>query len=137
MALLQIAEPGQSSLPHQHKLAVGIDLGTTNSLVASVQSGLPTILKDMDEHKLVPSIVYYGKNETKVGHEALPYLSTDAKNTIVSVKRFMGHAGDLQSHLLTSKSNPVMRENYLASSPSLAFENFIPANSPMNPPMIV
>ena len=50
MALLQIAEPGQSTLPHQHKLAVGIDLGTTNSLVASVQSGLPTILKDMDEH---------------------------------------------------------------------------------------
>ena len=97
MALLQIAEPGQSTLPHQHKLAVGIDLGTTNSLVASVQSGLPTILKDMDEHKLVPSIVYYGKNETKVGQEALPYLSTDAKNTIVSVKRFMGHAlSDIQ-----------------------------------------
>ena len=97
MALLQIAEPGQSTLPHQHKLAVGIDLGTTNSLVATVQSGLPTILKDMDEHKLVPSIVYYGKNETKVGHEALPYLSTDAKNTIVSVKRFMGHAlSDIQ-----------------------------------------
>ena len=92
MALLQIAEPGQSTLPHQHKLAVGIDLGTTNSLVATVQSGLPTILKDMDEHKLIPSIVYYGENETKVGQEALPYLSTDAKNTIVSVKRFMGHA---------------------------------------------
>ena len=89
MALLQIAEPGQSTLPHQHKLAVGIDLGTTNSLVASVQSGLPTILKDMDEHKLIPSIVYYGNNETKIGQAALPYLSTDAKNTIVSVKRFM------------------------------------------------
>ena len=97
MALLQIAEPGQSTLPHQHKLAVGIDLGTTNSLVATVQSGLPTILRDMDEHKLIPSIVYYGKNETKVGQEALPYLSTDAKNTIVSVKRFMGHAlSDIQ-----------------------------------------
>ena len=93
MALLQIAEPGQSTLPHQHKLAVGIDLGTTNSLVATIQSGLPTILKDMNEHKLIPSIVYYSKNETKVGHEALSYLSTDAKNTIVSVKIFIlgGH----------------------------------------------
>ncbi|MEY3746517.1 MAG: DnaK-like molecular chaperone specific for IscU [Pseudomonadota bacterium] len=97
MALLQIAEPGQSTLPHQHKLAVGIDLGTTNSLVATVQSGLPIILKDINEHKLIPSIVYYGKNEIKVGQEALPYLSTDAKNTIVSVKRFMGHAlSDIQ-----------------------------------------
>jgi len=91
MALLQIAEPGQSTLPHQHKLAVGIDLGTTNSLVASLQSGLPTILKDTDGNALIPSIVYYGQHNVKVGHEALPYLSTDAKNTIVSVKRFMGH----------------------------------------------
>ena len=98
MALLQIAEPGQSTLPHQHKLAVGIDLGTTNSLVATVQSGLPVILKDMDENSLIPSIVYYGKNETKVGHEALPYLSKDAMNTIVSVKRFMGHTrSDIQN----------------------------------------
>ena len=91
MALLQISEPGQSTLPHEHKLAVGIDLGTTNSLVASVQSGLPTILKDANGNSLIPSIVYYGQNNIKVGHEALPYLSTDAKNTIVSVKRFMGH----------------------------------------------
>ena len=98
MALLQIAEPGQSTLPHQHKLAVGIDLGTTNSLVATVQSGLPVILKDVDENSLIPSIVYYGKNETKVGHEALPYLSKDAMNTIVSVKRFMGHTrSDIQN----------------------------------------
>ena len=97
MALLQIAEPGQSTLPHQHKLAVGIDLGTTNSLVATVQSGMPTILKDPDGKSLIPSIVYYGKNETKVGHEALSYLATDAMNTIVSVKRFMGHAqSDIQ-----------------------------------------
>lgn len=97
MALLQIAEPGQSSLPHQHKLAVGIDLGTTNSLVATVQSGLPTILKDTDGNSLIPSIVYYGKNTIKVGHEAVSYLSTDAKNTIVSVKRFMGHTrSDIQ-----------------------------------------
>ena len=97
MALLQISEPGQSTLPHQHKLAVGIDLGTTNSLVATVQSGMPLILKDQDGKSLIPSIVYYGKKEIKVGHEALNYLSTDAKNTIVSVKRFMGHAqSDIQ-----------------------------------------
>ena len=97
MALLQIAEPGQSTLPHQHKLAVGIDLGTTNSLVATVQSGLPTTLKDLDGNALIPSIVYYGQHSMKVGHEALPYLSTDAKNTIVSVKRFMGHTrSDIQ-----------------------------------------
>ncbi|MFZ9614879.1 MAG: Hsp70 family protein, partial [Candidatus Methylopumilus sp.] len=97
MALLQIAEPEQSTLPHQHKLAVGIDLGTTNSLVATVQSGMPTILKGPDGKSLIPSIVYYGKNETKVGHEALSYLATDAMNTIVSVKRFMGHAqSDIQ-----------------------------------------
>lgn len=97
MALLQIAEPGQSTLPHQHKLAVGIDLGTTNSLVATVQSGLPTTLKDLDGNTLIPSIVYYGQHSMKVGHEALPYLSTDAKNTIVSVKRFMGHTrSDIQ-----------------------------------------
>ena len=97
MALLQISEPGQSTLPHEHKLAVGIDLGTTNSLVASVQSGLPTILKDANGNSLIPSIVYYGQNNIKVGHEALSYLSTDAKNTIVSVKRFMGHTkSDIQ-----------------------------------------
>lgn len=92
MALLQIAEPGQSTLPHQHKLSIGIDLGTTNSLVASVQSGLPTILKDKDDHVLIPSVVHYGKNITHVGHDALPFLLTDAKNTIVSVKRFMGQS---------------------------------------------
>lgn len=97
MALLQIAEPGQSTLPHEHKLAVGIDLGTTNSLVATVQSGLPTILKDANGNSLIPSIVYYGQNNIKVGHDALSYLSTDAKNTIVSVKRFMGHTkSDIQ-----------------------------------------
>jgi len=92
MALLQIAEPGQSTLPHQHKLSIGIDLGTTNSLVATVQSGLATILKDQDDHVLIPSVVHYGKNITHVGHDALPFLLTDAKNTIMSVKRFMGQS---------------------------------------------
>ena len=97
MALLQIAEPGQSTLPHQHKLSVGIDLGTTNSLVATVQSGLASILKDIEGHELIPSVVHYGQNVTHVGHDALPFLLTDAKNTIVSVKRFMGQSlNDIQ-----------------------------------------
>jgi molecular chaperone HscA len=91
MALLQIAEPGQSTLPHQHKLAVGIDLGTTNSLVATVLSGLPTILKDSDGHALIPSIVHYGSDTMHVGHDAIPFLNQDTQNTIVSAKRFMGH----------------------------------------------
>lgn len=91
MALLQISEPGESLLPHQHKLAIGIDLGTTNSLVAIVQSGMPHVLKDSNDQGLIPSIVHYGPHETHVGHDAIPYLTQDAKHTIVSVKRFMGH----------------------------------------------
>lgn len=63
MALLQIAEPGQTAAPHQHRLAVGIDLGTTNSLVAAVRSGQATILNDEQDRSLVPSVVYYGENE--------------------------------------------------------------------------
>lgn len=63
MALLQIAEPGQTAAPHQHRLAVGIDLGTTNSLVAAVRSGQATILNDEQDRSLVPSVVYYGENK--------------------------------------------------------------------------
>ena len=63
MALLQIAEPGQTAAAHQHRLAVGIDLGTTNSLVAAVRSGQATILNDEQDRSLVPSVVYYGENE--------------------------------------------------------------------------
>ncbi len=61
MALLQIAEPGQSAAPHEHKLAVGIDLGTTNTLVASVRSGTATTLNDLDGQALIPSVVHYAK----------------------------------------------------------------------------
>ena len=63
MALLQIAEPGQSSNPHEHRIGIGIDLGTTNSLVATVRSGVPKILQDQHDHTLLPSIVNYGKDE--------------------------------------------------------------------------
>lgn len=91
MALLQISEPGMSTAPHQHRLAVGIDLGTTNSLVASVRSGSAEVLCDEDGHALLPSIVRYLPNgHAHIGHKAQAAQTTDPKNTIVSVKRFMG-----------------------------------------------
>ncbi len=91
MALLQISEPGQSTAPHQHKLAVGIDLGTTNSLVATVRSGMTSVLVDDDGHALLPSVVrYMPDGSTDVGYSAQAAQSLDPQNTIVSVKRFMG-----------------------------------------------
>ena len=91
MALLQISEPGQSTAPHQHKLAVGIDLGTTNSLVATVRSGLASVLVDDDGHALLPSVVRYMPNSSiDVGYSAQAAQSQDPSNTIVSAKRFMG-----------------------------------------------
>ncbi len=92
MALLQISEPGLSPAPHQHKLAVGIDLGTTNSLVATVRSGMSTVLHDEHGHALLPSVVRYLQDSIIVGHEAQAAQSLDPVNTIVSVKRFMGRA---------------------------------------------
>ena len=91
MALLQISEPGQSTAPHQHKLAVGIDLGTTNSLVATVRSGQATVLLDEDGHALLPSVVrYLPDGSIDVGYSAQAAQSNDPTNTIVSAKRFMG-----------------------------------------------
>jgi len=91
MALLQISEPGMSAAPHQHKLAVGIDLGTTNSLVATVRSGMSTVLQDDHGHALLPSVVRYAPNDAVVvGHDAQAQQSSDPANTIISVKRFMG-----------------------------------------------
>lgn len=91
MALLQIAEPGMSTAPHQHRLAVGIDLGTTNSLVATVRHGIPEVLDDEEGHALLPSIVRYLPNgHANIGHSAQAMQTIDPKNTIVSVKRFMG-----------------------------------------------
>lgn len=93
MALLQISEPGMSAAPHQHKLAVGIDLGTTNSLVATVRSGMSTVLQDDHGHALLPSVVRYAPDGSViVGHEAQAQQSADPTNTIVSVKRFMGRS---------------------------------------------
>ena len=91
MALLQISEPGMSAAPHQHKLAVGIDLGTTNSLVATVRSGLSNVLLDEYGHALLPSVVQYAaSDEVVVGYEAQAQQSLDPHNTILSAKRFMG-----------------------------------------------
>ncbi|PJJ18809.1 molecular chaperone HscA [Janthinobacterium sp. OK676] len=91
MALLQISEPGMSTAPHQHRLAVGIDLGTTNSLVATVRNSIPEVLNDEEGHSLLPSVVRYLPNgHANIGYKALSAQTTDPKNTIVSVKRFMG-----------------------------------------------
>ncbi|HEY4039461.1 MAG TPA: Fe-S protein assembly chaperone HscA [Burkholderiaceae bacterium] len=91
MALLQIAEPGLSSEPHQQRLAVGIDLGTTNSLVATVRHGLPQSIADEQGRVLLPSVVRFrGDDTSEVGHAAMTHQASDPRNTIVSVKRFMG-----------------------------------------------
>ncbi|RJG47608.1 Fe-S protein assembly chaperone HscA [Motilimonas pumila] len=92
MALLQIAEPGQSAAPHQRKLAVGIDLGTTNSLVASVRSGQAETLVNEAGIDIIPSVVHYGEEGVLVGQDAQALAISDAENTLVSVKRLMGKA---------------------------------------------
>ncbi|SIQ21404.1 Fe-S protein assembly chaperone HscA [Aquipseudomonas alcaligenes] len=90
MALLQIAEPGQSPQPHQRRLAVGIDLGTTNSLVAAVRSGLSSPLADAAGRVILPSAVRYHADHVEVGHEAKAAAAVDPLNTVLSVKRLMG-----------------------------------------------
>jgi len=91
MALLQIAEPGQATDPHRHRLAVGIDLGTTNSLVATVRHSIPVVLDDAEGRSLLPSIVQFqGNGTTEVGYAAQKQQAVDARNTVVSVKRLMG-----------------------------------------------
>ncbi|MGF6690795.1 molecular chaperone HscA [Metapseudomonas resinovorans] len=90
MALLQIAEPGLSPQPHQRRLAVGIDLGTTNSLVAAVRSGVAEPLPDSDGQVILPSAVRYHADRVEVGRSAKQAASSDPLNTIISVKRFMG-----------------------------------------------
>src|SRR5437764_10838592 len=91
MALLQISEPDASPAPHERRLAVGIDLGTTNSLVATVRHAIPVVLPDEHGHPLLPSIVRYGEGgKVDVGYAAQREQARDPQNTIVSVKRFMG-----------------------------------------------
>ena len=90
MALLQISEPGKSTMPHEHRHAVGIDLGTTNSLVASVISGTASILEQKNKERLLPSIVNYSSTNTLVGSEAKKLQINNPHNTISSVKRLIG-----------------------------------------------
>jgi len=95
MALLQISEPGQSPDPHQRRIAVGIDLGTTHSLVAAVRSGVAECLPDAQGRALLPSVVrYLPGGGRQIGHEALDAQGGDPVNTIASVKRFMGRGLD-------------------------------------------
>jgi molecular chaperone HscA len=104
MALLQISEPGQSAAPHEHRLAAGIDLGTTNSLVATVRSGKANTLPDGHGAHLLPSVVrYVADGVPSVGADAKAHAASDPLNTIVSIKRLMGRGlGDIKS--LTSRS---------------------------------
>ena len=91
MALLQISEPGMAPAPHQRRVAIGIDLGTTNSLVAAVRNSVPEVLPDEDGHMLLPSVVrYLEKGGRRIGRVAKDEAALDPRNTIVSVKRFMG-----------------------------------------------
>lgn len=92
MALLQIAEPGQSTEPHQRKIGIGIDLGTTNSLVSTVLSGKADCIADENSEYLLPSVVQYLPEQTVVGKAAKDAAQNDAINTIVSVKRFVGRS---------------------------------------------
>lgn len=103
MALLQISEPGLSTAPHQHRLAIGIDLGTTNSLVATVRSGSAVVLPDEAGRMLMPSVVNYAPQQTPlVGCAAEARKAEDPHNTIISVKRFMGRGlADLPDALAT------------------------------------
>ena len=102
MALLQIAEPGESAAPHEHRLAVGIDLGTTNTLVATVRSGMSVVLNDAKGRPLLPSVVSYAADgSVDVGYGAEAKQSVDPKNTIVSVKRFMGRGRHDIAHIET------------------------------------
>ncbi|MBN8488911.1 MAG: Hsp70 family protein, partial [Burkholderiales bacterium] len=93
MALLQIAEPGRAAAPHQHRLAVGIDLGTTHSLVATLRSGVPVVLGDEAGRLLLPSVVHYAADgAVTVGADAQALAAEDPLNTIASAKRLIGRA---------------------------------------------
>ncbi|NBZ99692.1 MAG: Fe-S protein assembly chaperone HscA, partial [Betaproteobacteria bacterium] len=93
MALLQISEPGQAPDPHQRRIAVGIDLGTTHSLVASVRNGVAECLPDDKGQVILPSVVRYLPGQGRqIGQEAVANAAHDPENTLASVKRFMGRS---------------------------------------------
>jgi len=105
MALMQISEPGMSAAPHEHRLAAGIDLGTTNSLIATVRSGVAEVLPDEEGAFLLPSVVrYFADQPVSIGEKASTASSDDPYNTIASVKRLMGRSPDEMQNL--SAYNP-------------------------------
>ena len=126
MALLQISEPGQTTAPHEHRLAAGIDLGTTNSLVASVRSGAAETLLDEQGRSMLPSIVRYLEDgKTVIGHDARDQLVQDPLNTVASVKRLMGrglddvqNVGNLLSHEFVDTDSVVPRIRTVAGDVS-------------------
>ena len=115
MALLQIAEPGQSAAPHQQKLAVGIDLGTTNSLIATVRNGHSDVLLDEQNRPLLPSVVHFSKaEEVIVGYAAAELATQDPQNTVISVKRLIGRSlADIQQRYPNLPYQFVASENGL------------------------
>ncbi|MCP5416729.1 MAG: Fe-S protein assembly chaperone HscA [Chromatiaceae bacterium] len=125
MALLQLSEPGKSQAPHQQRLAAGIDLGTTNSLVASVRSGVAETLPDTEGRHLLPSVVRYTGDQRIVGHAARSAAVSDPLNTIVSIKRMLGRSidelnslGSLPSYHFTHQESAVPRIQTLAGAVS-------------------
>ncbi|PCK29748.1 Fe-S protein assembly chaperone HscA [Pseudoalteromonas piscicida] len=126
MALLQIAEPGQSAAPHEHKLAIGIDLGTTNSLVATVQSGETKTLSDLMGKPMLPSVVRYTDSEVIVGEQAQAASAEDPTNTLISVKRFLG-----KTQAEIEQSYGQLPYNFVENNGSLAIETVTGAVSPV------
>ena len=120
MALLQIHEPGEATLPHQHRLSIGIDLGTTHSLVATVRNGIPTVLPDAEGNRLFPSLVHYTTaGVSAVGNTAVPWQVKDPHNTIASVKRLMGRSiADIKAQYANSASGIPYR---LVDQPGLVY----------------
>jgi len=109
MALLQISEPGKSTSPHEHRLAIGIDLGTTNSLVASVRSGIADTMADENGNHLLPSVVHYADGKSSVvGNDALIAGQKDPVNTISSVKRMMGRSFLEINSVINRSSNRIV-----------------------------
>ncbi|WP_440055106.1 Fe-S protein assembly chaperone HscA [Pseudoalteromonas sp. T1lg65] len=126
MALLQIAEPGQSAAPHEHKLAVGIDLGTTNSLVATVQSGEAKTLVDLSGKPMLPSVIRYLQDGVVVGEQAQAASAEDPTNTLISVKRFLGKT---QAEIESSYGQ--LPYQFVEHHGALAIETCIGAVSPV------
>ena len=126
MALLQIAEPGQSAAPHEHKLAIGIDLGTTNSLVATVQSGEAKTLTDFDGSAMLPSVVRYEADKITVGQSAAAASAEDPTNTLISVKRFLG-----KSQAEIEQSYGQLPYEFVENNGSLAINTVVGAINPV------